>query len=375
MSVLSLQRNSGRTVATIAAQRFERLWKAVHGGTCPGEVRSVLSRMLLPWGAQPLSTAPVWPSDIGADNSPFEFSVALAPAVDIRLVVEAQATVPGFRATRDACLRLNTSLAEFGADFGAVEVLRDLFLPNVLHARFALWHAVTLAPGRLRAKAYFNPQILGPLHGTKLVQSALARLGMPHAWATIASALPNPPRGHDIRYFALDMDQPEAPRVKVYRYLEGASPDDLERLAALRPGYTRGEVTEFCRAMTDSSGAFKSRPPCVYMAFSGPSPCPSDVTLQIPIGHYAPDDGVVRERIYGYLRSRGLDADLYDRALSAAAFRPLEAGTGLHSYVSLRTGVTPARVTVYFAAELYAVQSAVPSVSGFFERSGHRGGG
>ena len=86
------------------------------------------------------------------------------------------------------------------------------------------------------------------------------------------------------------------------------------------------------------------------------------------MGHYAADDRVARERIYGYLRSRGLDADLYDRALGAAAHRPLEAGTGLHSYVSLRTGVRPPRVTVYFAAELYGAQSAGPAVSGFFER-------
>ncbi len=368
MSVLSLPGNSRETVATIATQRFESIWEAVHGVPCPAEVRSVLSRMILPWGARALSTAPMWPSDIGNDNSPFEFSVVLAPAAEIRLVVEAQATVPGFRATRDACLRLNAALAEFGADLNGVEVLRDIFLPDVLHARFALWHAVTLAPGRLRPKAYFNPQILGPGHANKLVESALTRLGMPDAWPTIVSALPNAPRGQDIRYFALDMDQPGLPRAKVYRYLEGATTDHLEQLAALRPDYVRGEVTEFCRAMTGASVAFTSRPPCVYMAFSRASRHPSDVTLQIPIGHYASNDGVARERIYAYLRTRGLDADLYDRALRAAAHRPLEAGTGLHSDVSLRTGVTPARVTVYFAAELYGVQSARPSLSGLFER-------
>lgn len=321
------------------------------------------------WGSRGAPATPQWPCDIGDDHSPFEFSVAFAGGrQEIRVVVEAQSERPDFTSTRDACLSLHEALARQGADVERFERVRDLFLPeSVWHGRFALWHAVTLAPGALKAKAYLNPQIRGAAAAAPIAREAFERLGMTGAWRSITSALPGL-TGKEIRYFALDMDSATAARAKLYVCPSAATARDLERIASLRPAYVQGEVTDFCREMTDSTGPFDSYPICVYTAFVGTEVVPFDVTIQIPIRHYVANDDVARARVLRYLERRGVDPEPYERALAAAARRPLANGRGLHSYVSLRTAVTPVRVTTYFAAEAFGVLQ--PLHSGTVEVAG-----
>jgi DMATS type aromatic prenyltransferase len=365
MPSLSLSaRSRKKTFADAATQTLRDLWSAVHRGSCPEEVRSLLSAMLTPWGSAPVTSSPSWPSDIGSDHSPFEFSVALTPgAPEIRLVVEAQGTRPTFSATADAGLRLNDAMARRGADLRRFNRVRSLFLPEARNARFALWHAVALTTGPLRVKAYLNPQIRGVGQAARVVKQALDKLDMSAAWSTIASAAPaRALRGEEIKYVALDLEESEAARVKVYLYIRDITAEELERLAALRPQYVRGEVTEFCRAITGTTGPYDSHPPCIYLAFTGNDPVPSAVTVQIPICYYVRNDRIARDRIRAYLRLRGVDSGVYDRALEAVATRPLNAKSGLHTYVSLRTGASPPRVTTYFAAELYGVHAGSKGV-------------
>jgi len=343
------------TFESAAMQTLEGLWAATHQTACPAEVRSLLSSVILPWGGAPIPSAPAWPSDIGDDHSPYEFSLAMTrSAAELRFLVEAQAASGDFAGTRDASLELNERLAQRGADFRRFNVLRDIFLPDVRQARFALWHAVALAPGRLRVKVYLNPQIAGTGDSIRLVREALDRLEMRTCWSTVASAIPRRSlRGHGLRYFAIDLEASTGARVKVYLYPRDVTARVLEGVAALRRGYVQGEVTEFCQAMTGSSGPYHAHPVCVYIAFSGKDPRPAAVTVQVPIRYYVSNDRVAQGRIRSYLQHHGLDAAAYHRALQAVARRPLSAKSGLHTYVSLRTGLAAPRVTVYFGAELY----------------------
>ena len=48
----------------------------------------------------------------------------------------------------------------------------------------------------------------------------------------------------------------------------------------------------------------------------------------------------------------------YARALAAFARRPLEAGVGMQTYVSLRINKGTKRLTVYLAPELFTVERA-----------------
>ena len=363
MSPLPLEATPKISFAHIATRTLERLWPAVHGEACPTEVRSLLATMLARWGSRPVPEVATWPSDIGSDHSPFEFSLALTSSgPELRFLVEAQGNGSAFSSVRQAGLELNASLAKRGADLRRFEQLRDLFLPEVTHARFGLWHAATLTTGKVRAKAYLNPQIRGQDQAVALVKSGFERLKMPAAWTTVERALRQGERqGEEIRYFAIDLQECAMARAKVYLYPKDASAENLEKIAALRPEYVSGEVTDFCDAIAGDCGPYGSWPPCVYLAFTGDNSTPSDVTVQIPIAHYVRDDRVARDRILSYLRQRGLDWRAYERAVGAATTRQLAEGRGLHTYVSLRTGSKAPRVTVYFAAELYAVHEPATS--------------
>lgn len=338
----------------VAATRLNRLWPALYGESCPAQARVRLERMVLPWGATELPRAPAWLSDIGDDHSPYEFSLAFEPklAPSLRFLCEAQGTAPTLPDMRDAALAATARFGrEDGMDLSRFERVRRLFLPDVPEARFLLWHAATLS-GTFEVKAYFNPQIAGKKRSFSLVEEAMRTLGFEAAWPALMKAVQRHPTADDeIRYFALDLLGGQEARVKVYLYQRGITTEHLERMAATCDGYTPGELTEFCRAMTETAGPFTTFPLCTYLSFVEGRLLPSDVTVQVPIRFYAPNDKVACDRISRYMASRGIDPGRYQAALAALAPRRLEDGPGLNTYASLRAG--RARVTVYIATELF----------------------
>ncbi|HWL85527.1 MAG TPA: tryptophan dimethylallyltransferase family protein [Polyangiaceae bacterium] len=347
------------TFVGVARTQLSALWRGLYEEDVPALAGSRFEAMFETWSTLRVPAAPIWPSAIGADHSPFEFSVALSgKSAELRLLVEAQSTAPGYLASREACLSLHAALAGRGVDQTAFERVQDLFLPDVSAARFALWHACVLGPGSPQLKIYLNPQIRGEEHTGRVVEEAFRRLDLAAAWRVLASVL-RERAPSDLKYVGLDLDgAPGArPRVKVYLYPRGAIAGDFERLAALRPGYTAGQVTDFCRIMTGSDGPYTEHPLCVYLAFVGEETTPADVTIQIPMALYAHDDEVVRQRVRAFLRSSDMPTATYDRALASMTNRPLSASGGLQTYVTLRTGTEPPRVTVYFASKLFGAKS------------------
>ncbi|MBX3199505.1 MAG: hypothetical protein KF894_15330 [Labilithrix sp.] len=348
--------DSSTTYHALASERLERLWRAVYDTPCPDSARSRFDAMVLPWGAAKIPSAPVWPSDIGDDHSPYEFSLALAPnePPSVRFLVEAQSMVrgsPTLPDMRDAALALTQRLADLGSDLARFERVRDIFLPDVASARFALWHAARLS-GSPEVKAYFNPQIAGKERSFELVEDAMRTLGFGSAWPSLLEAVQRRTVDDEIRYFALDLAAGGAARAKVYFYQRGVTVEHLERMAAIRPGYLRGEVTEFCRAMMGAREASATFPLCTYLSFVEGNPTPKEVAIQIPIRFYAPNDAVARERILAYMRSRGHSTAVFEAALRSLAPRELDAAAGLITYVSLRTGTD--RLTFYIATELFS---------------------
>jgi len=348
------------TFAGHALKQLDALWSALHDESPPESAREIVASMVSPWGSVAVPESPPWPSDIGDDGSPFEFSVAFAPgAPDIRFLVEAQAG-HDWASVTSAALRLNEIFVARGADSSRLDLLRDLVVPSGEHLRdqrVTLWHTASLTPGPLRVKIYFNPNVRGAEQAEVLVHDVFDRLAIPRAWPTVEEAFRRLGTS-EMFLFSLDLDHGEAARIKVYLHPEGATADMLESAAELGPRYVPGEIRGFCRTMTGSAGPYvrvapEARLPSFYMAFTRDDPMPSDLTMQIPIRFYVPDDRIARDRICAYLRSRALDPAPYERALDALASRPLTAGRGLNAWVSLRAGSDPPLVTVYFAAELY----------------------
>jgi DMATS type aromatic prenyltransferase len=318
--------------------------------------------MLAPWGEQPVPAVPLWRSDIGDDHSPFEFSVAFSEGKsDLRLLVEGQGG-GNLASQREACLRLNESLGQKGSDLRRLMMLVDLLIPETAELEdplFFLWHMVSLSSDSLRVKSYFNPNVRGAGRANELMKAAFERLGLDAPWRTFEEAQRRL-RGKDLLLFCLDLEDTPSARVKIYPHPQGATAEDLERVSQLGSKHVPGEVAEFCRVLTGSSGPYVrgprvARTPIVYLAFTRNEETPSDITVQVPIRFYAADDAVARDRVCGYLQLRGLDPAPYERALEAVSKRPWKAGRGLNAWVSLRTGSNPPLVTVYFAAELYRV--------------------
>src|SRR5262249_35669280 len=151
---------SSPTFRGVAEERLERMWRALHREPAPAEARSMVAKMLAPWGDGIMPRAAPWPSDIGDDGSPFELSVAFSgDRAELRFLAEAQGG-RHYAARRRAVLQQSRALEERGADLRRFSALMDLFLPEAAPETdplFLLWHTVSLEPGPLRAKAYLNP--------------------------------------------------------------------------------------------------------------------------------------------------------------------------------------------------------------------------
>ncbi|RYZ58274.1 MAG: tryptophan dimethylallyltransferase, partial [Proteobacteria bacterium] len=210
-----------------------------------------------------------------------------------------------------------------------------------------------LVPSAPHYKAYLNPRVGEPGSSFALASESLARLGLQAAVPTLHSARQSP--DDDVRYFGIDLKRTEKSRVKVYLYQPGATTAYYERLAGMAPRYRAGEATALCRALTGFDGPYTRHPLCTYLSFVEGSDRPYEVTIQVPIRFYCPDDQIARSRVLAFLESRRLDPQPYDDALYALARRPLSRGSGLQTYVSLRLGEATPRVAVYLAVEAYAV--------------------
>jgi len=100
-------------------------------------------------------------------------------------------------------------------------------------------------------------------------------------------------------------------------------------------------------------GPYGGKGPVTCFSFTDPSEArPKAVTAYFPVSHHARDEREIRQRITDYLHAQGLASAPYLAALESCARRPLEAGTGLHTYAAMRWQGGP-RVTVYFSPEVY----------------------
>jgi len=112
--------------------------------------------------------------------------------------------------------------------------------------------------------------------------------------------------------------------------------------------------------MAESPGPYARRPVFTCLSFVEGSARPQIATVHFPVRPYAGHDGAVRERVLRYLHPEGVAT--YERAIAAFARRPLAAGVGMHSYVSLRINKGRKRLTVYLVSELFkTVRAELPA--------------
>lgn len=362
------------SLVSVARSRIETLCRALPGGPTLSEVEPVVEAMMQGWGERSIS-APPFPSHIGDDHSPFEFSLAFAAgsAPELRLLVEAQAEGVGqtLEATRAAGLRLNDYLAErYQLSLERFDRVRDLFLPERAEGAFSIWHAVCMWKGRApEFKLYLNPQSQGEKEGRVVVRLALERLGLGSCADDLFGR--GGFRGPDldeIRYFSLDLSRTGRSRVKVYYRHHEATAADLERAFSFVASHRPGDVSGFLGRMAPGVRRFSAKPVGSCFGYVEGSERPVAATLHLPIAHYAESDRVTAERVAAELQ--GTDAgSAYVEMMSRFAGRPLAEGAGLQSYTSFRREAGGLRTTIYVSPEVYepsmfgGVARALPTLS------------
>lgn len=325
--------------------------------------------MLAPWGSWSVGDQPRFPSDISDDHFPIEHSLAVSGNdIEIRVLLEAQAQIRQLSDFWAAGCALNALLARrYGADLQRFEQIAELFEPRA-GARYAMWHAACFTE---RAdptfKLYINPQARGREHAPAIVAEALVRLGFSSEAVKVATAL-RP--GGTLKFFALDLERGSNARVKVYYAHDGADRRRIEAELSRVPGFSAAALETFWNVIPNQDDPFVGLPVTTYLSFTEGDDRPTSGIVHFPVRDYADDDQEVRRRVMALLE--GTERELYSRALSGFAKRPLEEGVGLQTYVAQRVGHGGRRVTVYLSPEGYRVappraQSGIASRRASFE--------
>lgn len=316
------------------------------------------------WGNRLMarSASAPYPSLIGDDHSPYEYSVAFTKReVELRLLLEAQASRPTVVANHRAALELNRRIAEvFPVDLRRLESVADLFFPPQPRGAFTLWHAVSLRKGRPpKFKIYLNPQARGREEASSLVYEALRRLGLGDAVDVLREQVAHRGAQQDeVNYFSLDLSAAPSARVKVYFCHHRASAVDVERSFSASPLHVAGDVAQFCLDMVGHTGPFLKKPVTSCFSFTEDSTQPRAATFHLPIAHYGRDDQTIAERIMAFMRKHELDAHRYGNLLARFARRPLNSGAGVQSYASFRRDPADGMLlTTYLSPELFAERS------------------
>jgi DMATS type aromatic prenyltransferase len=315
------------------------------------------------WGRARVDEPPPWASDVCDDHAPFEFSIAVdGGRPELRVLVEARGEPATLRSNLTAGKRLNAWIErEFGAELGRLRAIEGLFDGPDVEGPFVYWHAVSFAAGKApEFKLYLNLMARGRAHAAALAEASLARLGFEASWpAVVERAMSRGPALDIPTYLALDLTA-HKPRLKLYFRHIDARLEDLERACSVARNWVPGRASEFCSALL-GPGPYTAKGAMTCLAFvEGDVDRPGSSTIYCPVGAYASDDRAARDRVTGYLARQGLPINAYAGCLEALATRPLEAGTGLQSYASLKWGEGP-KVTVYLAPEVYGAATPRPA--------------
>jgi hypothetical protein len=347
---------SPQTGYEYAAEQLSRLCAAV-GPTKPADALRLLGDVLGAWGSSSLGPTPACPSDITDDATPLELSIALTGGTpELRVLVEAQGAESALSSRWETGRALSALLERrYGADLARLHRIEALFSPAGSSAAFAMWHAAGHHPDRGPSfKLYLSPEAKGRPQARAIVEEALRALGFPGAWRVFAEhALRRGPGRDELTFFSIDLTpRPEA-RVKVYATHHQATLDDLMAVLCAVPD-DPAEVRRFYQVIT-AGRPYIGRPPVTSMAFVAGGSEPIEATLHVPIRAYVAHDGEARDRIRAALAPRASDLASYDRVLAAFATRRLDAGVGMHTYISRCRYRGGSRHTIYFAPEAYRV--------------------
>jgi len=304
------------------------------------------------WGKLTVGDAPLWPSDITDDGTPFEFSVAFERnRFELRMLFESQQRPITNRSSWDAAIGFNERLRRTGkADLALFDRVSDLFAPTTQKAeRFLLWHAAVLRDGACLYKAYFNPELEDAAKAAPRVDMALQRLNLPAARRFVKTCTTQLPFKTRIPYFSVDLEDAASARTKLY--LSADSAEHAMALVAETGGLDPAVCSDWLSTLLGTDRPQRRRPILVCTAFR-PDGAPPDVTVHVPIRCFVANDSEAAERLEGLLSAEQVAR--LRRALEAVSGNDPRSTRGVLTYASLRQSAGALRLTGYLAPQLYA---------------------
>ncbi len=341
--------------------RLSRLLRSLGKTAHLSNARRVVKQLTSSWANEIVGARPPWTSDITDDHSPFELSLALnGSGTSVRILTEPQdvrnpSLASSWRLANDIHEALRS---HWGADVACYQGIADLFAPTpASEAVFSIWHSAILGRRHdTQFKVYLNPAIHGAAEAERVVAQAMGRLGLADAWRELRERALQRAGLDQVIYFSLDLTRARDARAKVYVAHRHATSADLATSLELCPGFEPNRLNRWLECLLGGRGPFHARPPITCFAFNRDSLDLHTTTLHLPVRCHAPDDFEVARQVCKFLRFPQRVS--YMRAVTGVAERPLESGTGLQTYVSLRPSPGKQAVTVYLAPQLYSGTSA-----------------
>jgi hypothetical protein len=367
---MQANRASDKTLTSYGTERLLPLCAATGLGHNSNAISAMFQRLMGDSGQDSLDRRPRWPSTVGDDRTPYEFSVAYGPTPELRVMVEPlgdEASLSSHAAVSFALLR---SLArDYPIDLSRLALLENLFMPERPSGTFAMWVAVSFGASNIPDfKIYLNPQAQGTAQAPAVIEEAMTRLGFRDSVPVVTSLLARRgPELDELKYVSLDLARGPTARFKVYARHHECTAAVLEAAARPSPYYQPGEISAYLETLAPGVDTYLTRSPFTCYAFTDRSTSgPASVTTHFPINGYAHDDRAVQARVMASLRQLRLSSSDYSATIAGYANRALETAVGLHTYVSLRRESYGPRLTVYLACEAYGAgrrgRHEVPSV-------------
>ncbi|MET8545348.1 tryptophan dimethylallyltransferase family protein [Kitasatospora sp. NPDC004799] len=345
-------------------------WTAVCEGLGIDEVETAavlreLRDVLSPWGARTVGTQCDPPSFVSADGFPAELSVSWkAGRPEVRILFESLGPARTPLGCQEAGRELTRRLADRpGTSIERYLRVEDLFVTaDPDRYRPTIWHSLAWQPGeRPHYKVYLNPQAHGADRTYEVMAEAMDRLGLAEAWAPVRRQCADlARRGHELEFFALDLDGGSRSRVKVYFRHLPMKMDELDTVAALSHRHDPARAARARAVVYGRDCGIVDNEPMTCLAFREGATGPEEANVYLRLPGNARSDAEAAARIAELMRIEGVDPLPHAEVIGRLTAGLPEGDTGVQELCSYRTiapGV-PADIGLYLRFNAYAAIAA-----------------
>ncbi|RBR16865.1 uncharacterized protein FIESC28_06780 [Fusarium coffeatum] len=335
------------------------------------------------WGHEEIPETPKWNSQLGRNFSPFEYSVDFnlktgKKKVGFRFELPHGNTIQAMQESADK-LTDNLSSTYFEVVLHGFYLVRYIFFVPYHLGPFVAWFGYD----DLAWKIYFDIRAQGQDNAGRLIYQALHHLDMTKAWHVIDDVI-DWGFGLPIR-LGVDLVNEDYARVEVVVDFWGQTFKNFAHSATERyyprndEVATEDEVLRLCRILLgveDDDTSCIGEAPLISYSFTHAKDrdVNLEMTVHIPVGSYMHDDAQFQKRVEDWVRGlshvlseQQIDnfVESYQECLKAIARRPLEEGSGLQSWFSLKESIKDGTVvTVHFSTEMYGALPVMETVAG-----------